>query len=298
MPTLHTPAGTLAYFDSAPGSADKPIALLLHCSAGASLQWRKLIAEIATRYRVVAPDLIGYGATPMTLRAPTMADEVAMIAALAAVLPGPFHLVGHSFGGAVALEAALTIGSRIASLALYEPASFHLLRTHGRDAAWAEISALAARHIGLVETGENQACAKAFMTYWMGPGAYASMPAELKGYVASTVPKIAAEWRMVFESDGTAEAYAGFDFPALVMSGERSTLAARTVAEIFRDSLPGVSWQSLPGIGHMGPVTHAGPVNASLVAFLDKAQRGHSRPAVMPANDIEPPRAAAAARRR
>jgi pimeloyl-ACP methyl ester carboxylesterase len=59
MPTIKTQTGTLAYFDSAPGSSDKPIVVLLHSSASAALQWRKLIGEIAIRYRVVAPDLIG-----------------------------------------------------------------------------------------------------------------------------------------------------------------------------------------------------------------------------------------------
>jgi len=280
MPTLKTQAGPLAYFDSAPGSADKPIAVLLHASAGASLQWRKLIGEIAIRYRVVAPDLIGYGVTPMTPHTPAMADETGMIAALANVLPGPFHLVGHSYGGAVALEAARTIGHRLKSLVLYEPVTFHLLRAHGKDAAWAEISAVAMRHIALVDAGRNQAAAEAFLAYWVGPGAFAAMKPDAQAYIVSTMPKVAAEWLTIFANTATTEAYARFDFPILVMTGERSTLAARTVTEILCGALPGVSWQSLPGIGHMGPVTEAGTVNASLTAFLDKVERKRGGPVV------------------
>ena len=294
MPTLKTQAGPLAYFDSAPGSADKPIAVLLHSSASAAMQWRKLIGEIAVRYRVVAPDLIGYGMTPLTPEAPTMADEVALIAGLAGVLPGPFHLVGHSYGGAVALEAARTLGGRIKSLALYEPVSFHLLRSHGKDAAWAEISAVAMRHIALVDAGRDQAAAEAFMNYWVGSNALAALPPDAQAYIVSTMPKIAAEWQMIFANSGTAEAYASFDFPVLVMTGERSTLAARAVTAILCGALPGMSWQSLPGVGHMGPVSHAAQVNASLTAFLDKAERKRGGPMMAAA---APERAQAVRRR-
>lgn len=296
MPTIKTQAGTLAYFDSAPGSSDKPIVVLLHSSASAALQWRKLIGEIAIRYRVVAPDLIGYGATPMTAKTPTMTDELDQMAALAAVLPGRFHLVGHSYGGAVALEAARIVGARVKSLALYEPVSFHLLKSHGKDAAWREIAAVAMRHIALVDGGQNEAAADAFMTYWTGPGSYAAMRPDLQSYVVGTMPKVAAEWRMVFDNPGTAEAYAGFDFPVLVMTGERSTLAARAVTEVLCGALPGVSWQSLPCISHMGPVTHPAPVNASITAFLDKAERKRGGPVVPPAPPANAP--VRAARRR
>ena len=60
---------------------------------------------------------------------------------------GQVHLVGHSYGGGVALRAAVERPDRIASLTLYEPSAFHLLRAMGARAAGAlaEILALAAR---------------------------------------------------------------------------------------------------------------------------------------------------------
>jgi pimeloyl-ACP methyl ester carboxylesterase len=296
MPTLKTAIGPVAYSDSAPGTV-KPAVILLHSSAGSGAQWKKLARLLAARYRVLVPDLIGYGGTPMTARAPTMADEVAVVSALAETFVGPFHLVGHSYGGAVALEFARSTHKWIASLALFEPVSFHLLSEHGKDAAWAEIEAVATRHIAMVEAGRLRDCAEAFIGYWMGPGAFAAMPAETQAYVVATMPKVAAEWRSVFANRAGAASYGGFAFPVLLLAGQRSTLAARTVAAILRDTVPGIAWQSYPAMGHMGPLTHADIVNAALVEFLDQAA-GATKPP-LPANDATArPSAAAGGQRR
>src|SRR3546814_8229080 len=76
------------------------------------------------------PDLRGYGATEgWSGRAPMrLADEAALVRALAEEAGEPVHLVGHSYGGAVALMAALHFPEAIASLTLIEPVAFFLLR--------------------------------------------------------------------------------------------------------------------------------------------------------------------------
>ena len=82
------------------------------------------------------------------------------------------HLVGHSYGGGVALNVALARPDRIASMALYEPSAFHLLRQMGETgaAAFAEITGVA-RHIcqGVV-TGDYRGAVAAFVDYWNGAG--------------------------------------------------------------------------------------------------------------------------------
>jgi pimeloyl-ACP methyl ester carboxylesterase len=54
----------------------------------------------------------------------------------------PLALVGHSFGGAVAMKAALRLGPDLAGLVLLDPNPFYLLAMYGRDAAYAEAAAL------------------------------------------------------------------------------------------------------------------------------------------------------------
>ena len=121
MPTIELDQARLAYLEVGAGET----VVLLHSSASSGAQWRSLCAPLAERFTALAPDLYGYGASdPWPGRAAmTLADEVAPLEALLARRPGPVHLVGHSYGGAVALRLALRAPT-LRSLTLIEPVAF------------------------------------------------------------------------------------------------------------------------------------------------------------------------------
>lgn len=274
MPLLESEAGVIAYFDNAPVSAGAPTVMLLHSSAASGQQWRRLVGCLTPQFRVITPDLIGYGHTPMTAHAPTMADEIALLLALSRQIDGRFHLIGHSYGGAVALELARALPERIASLALYEPAVFGLLRQSGEQAAWAEIAAIARRHILLVEKGDLAGAAVGFLDYWIGKGALMAMPLQTRMYIVSRMRKVAEEWRTIFSAQaGGYEAgdYAALTMPILLMRGEASTLAARKAADLLGRRLPAPRRQSLPGLAHMAPLIQPDRINPLLADFLAAA---------------------------
>jgi lipase len=102
--------------------------LALHGLTGHGQRWQHpagYVPEIA----VAAPDLLGHGrsswAAPWTIEA--------NVAALAALLDdqadGPVLVVGHSFGGALAMQLAATRPDRVAALLLLDPAV-------GLDGGW------------------------------------------------------------------------------------------------------------------------------------------------------------------
>src|SRR5262245_15621130 len=101
----------------------------LHASASSSAQWRPLIERLGGRFRTLAADLYGSGRSPAWPgeRPMWLADEVALLAPVFEAAGPRFHLVGHSYGGAVALRAALANSARIESLVLFEPVLFSLL---------------------------------------------------------------------------------------------------------------------------------------------------------------------------
>lgn len=278
MPMLDSNAGCLAYFDNAPVDANAPTVMLLHSGAASGQQWRKLIRLLTPRYRVLAPDLIGHGHTPLTRTAPSVAHEVALLAALADRISGPFHLIGHSYGGAVALELACAMPDRIASLALYEPVTFSLLRAAGESEGWAEISAIAQRHVALVDAGDLAGAAMVFIDYWGGKGALLAMPEEMRHYVVGRMGKVAEDWRMLLAATSRPADYGVLRMPVLLMSGTASPLAARSTAEILRDLLPVVEWHLLEGLPHMAPVSQAEQVNPLFAAFLESQSPRRSAP--------------------
>src|SRR5262245_15034118 len=107
--------------------------IALHCSGSSAKQWRSLAQRLGGRYPTSCPAFVGHGPRSHLIgtRPFTLADEAAPILRAVDSLQKPVHLVGHSYGGAVALRVARERPSRIASLTLYEPMALHLLKTAG-----------------------------------------------------------------------------------------------------------------------------------------------------------------------
>ena len=107
--------------------------IALHCSGASAAQWRELGTMLGGGYELTAPEHYGGNiAGPWTgEHVFTLADEAERTIGLIDGDRRPVHLVGHSYGGGVALHVALRRPHAIASLTLYEPSAFHLLREIG-----------------------------------------------------------------------------------------------------------------------------------------------------------------------
>ena len=114
----------------------KHAVLALHCSLGSGRQWTRLAEALGDGYQTFAPDLSGYGTnTAHPVLPMTLAEEVALLSEHIDGSTGPIHLVGHSYGGAVAFKMATSAqyASRIRSLTLIEPILPTLLRESVAD---------------------------------------------------------------------------------------------------------------------------------------------------------------------
>ena len=106
-----------------------PGVVCIHSNASSSAQWRGLMELLAPKFRVLAPDSYGSGKSPdwHSDRVITLADELALIEPVLAKAGAPLALVGHSYGAAIALIAALANPGRVRAMALYEPTLFSLI---------------------------------------------------------------------------------------------------------------------------------------------------------------------------
>lgn len=122
MAETHHYGDSPAYFRTA-GSG--PTILFLHGFNGGSGLWTPNLDDLAEAgYRCVAPDLPGWGETPplpgFSYRMPDLCRW--LLRFLDQVAPGPLQIVGHSFGGAVALHLALMDPDRVERLVLVNSA--------------------------------------------------------------------------------------------------------------------------------------------------------------------------------
>jgi pimeloyl-ACP methyl ester carboxylesterase len=197
MPVIKAGAFDLDYWDVGRG----PALVLVHSSASGNRQWRRLADELMDRYRLIAVNLFGYGETSPWPgeRKQTLGDQAELVIAAAALVAEPVVLIGHSLGGAVALEAALRLGSRARMGIVFEPIPFYLLRDHAADGVFAEIAGIGSgyRERAGAARGDWEGVGALFIDYWSGEGAWASLSPERKASVLAMLPVVIQEWDAV-----------------------------------------------------------------------------------------------------
>ena len=249
-----------------------PSVVCLHSSASSSGQWRPLMDRLAGRFRVIAADLYGAGKTvawpqdrPMRLD-----DEVALLQSVFRAAGDRFHLIGHSYGGAIALKAALAHQDRLISLVVYEPVLFSVLMANASQSdAAREIVAVRDDTIRLVDEGDVNASAERFVDYWTGDGAWAAMPEQRRPAIAEAVRAAKPEWHALFHDPTPLETFAEIYVPTLFLTGTSSKASVLAVARLLTQVLPWVRVEDIEGAGHMAPVTHPDRINPLIETFLE-----------------------------
>ena len=243
----------LRWQDSGAGS---PV-VLVHSGGLSSRQWRKLTRALEGHHRVIAPDLLGYGITGAWPNGKDFhfAEDVGALQELVVGQPEPVDLVGHSYGGFLALQVALVVPARIRTLSLYEPVAFAALREEERSLLPAMTPF----------EGTGEAWLEHFLDAWNGPGAWASMSDDAKQPFRDVAWKLSREVVTLAEDRSRYEA---IQIPTLLLGGERSPEFERRTLQRLHEAIAGSKLAMIPGAGHMGPITHGDAVNQAIVAHL------------------------------
>jgi pimeloyl-ACP methyl ester carboxylesterase len=246
--------------------------IALHCSGAGAGQWSRLAEMLGDRYELLAPEHYGCGSTgPWTgEHAFTLADEAARAIALIDSSGGKVHLVGHSYGGGVALKAALARPARVAGMTLYEPSAFHLLRQMGDAGAKAhtEITSVARSVSQGIVNGDYRGAAATFVDYWNGTGAWSAMRPAVQSALVRWAPKGPLDFRALIDEETQAKAYGALASPVLILRGEHAPMPTRLIAEHLAQLLPSSRLTVVDGAGHMGPLTHAEQVSELIVRHI------------------------------
>lgn len=245
--------------------------ICLHSSMNSSRQWDGLIQRLQHSYNVIAPDLLGYGNAPQWAAgaAPSLDQEVERLADLVNELDGPIHLVGHSYGGAVAIRAAQIFGERVTSLNLYEPVVFAaLFGSESSAEACLEIIRLVKEMQLDYRSGNLFLAAKRFIDYWSRAGTWEAMPVHKQFQLSAQVATVLANFKAVTAEANAAEKLARLKVPTLYLSGQESPAAIHAISGLMKLEMPHAIRHPFDGMGHMGPVTHSDIVNARIEQFI------------------------------
>lgn len=251
------------------GSGPQP-ALLLHCSLAHSGAWAPLMARLGDRWTATAIDHPGHGRSPdwdgsadlnecaTRMARPFLGDEIAA------------DVVGHSFGGSVALRLALERPARVRRLVLIEPVLFAAARLD-RAPGFAEHAAQLAEVDALVRTDPAGALRR-FLDRWGAAVPVAELPARQRRYMEARIGLIPAATPALQDdvhgllAPGVPER---IDLPVLLLEGAESPPVIAAIGDHLARRIGGLRRVVVPGAGHMLPITHPDAVARAIAAFLD-----------------------------
>lgn len=250
-----------------------PAVVCIHAGFGTSGQWRPLMERLAGQFRVIACDMSNSGksgATPRGIKY-TLDEEVAFLGPIFRTSGNTFHLVGHSFGGAVALKAALRYRGRVRSLILFEPTLFALLVSSAPETPAArEIVSHIESTTRRANLGHHESAAQEFVDYWFHSGAWASTREEVRADIRGRMSLIGQRWDALLHDSVALSDVATIDIPVLILAAGNSNAPTRALGQLLIETLPHVRRIEMEGVGHMAPLSDPDRVNSLIEAFLQE----------------------------
>jgi len=240
--------------------------VLLHATLSASVQLVGLARLLVARGPVFALDRRGSGASAMPAPRPLdVAIHVADVAAFldAEGIPAAI-LVGHSFGGVVALEAAGRLPERVVAVVAWEPPYGPLADAETR-AAFATVAAATQRaHVD----GGAVAAAATFLDGVAGDGAWQALPGRARAFLAAQGDGAYADAALGgLEPDGLARIVA----PVTMLTGTASEPFYAPIARAVVERVAGARLSVLDGLRHTAPITDPEPVASAILDAIAAA---------------------------
>lgn len=245
--------------------------VLIHSSGLSGRQWRRLAGELTARnLRAIVPDLSGHGqSAPWAEPTPfAFAIDVARLVAIVRALDGA-HVIGHSYGGLLALHVALAAPDRVRSLTVFDPVAFGVLdpaRDHDALAILGALDLAWGPH-----ADDRERWLRTFVDFWGGAGAWSALRADMRAEFLRVAWVVREGVRTLMEDPTPAATFARIAMPVQLVTGERSPLPARRVVERLAEALPHARVATVPGVGHLGPLTDPAAVNPVFLAALPAA---------------------------
>lgn len=238
------------------GPEGAPVLLMLHGYSGSRDDFNRVAYHLADDFRLIIPDLPGHGDTPL---APEQdVSTVATVERINALVDqlgiDRFHVVGHSLGGAYAIQVAITRMSRVDSLTLIASAGVY---ENNPSEVMTRLNA-----------GENpllvrdKADLRRVLALVMAEPPF--VPEELHGPLYRYQNERLGNYQRVFDAlqdsrdHFTPETFrSGLGYiraPVLLLWGEQDALFPPVVLDEIQPAFKNARRRVLPGIGHMPPL--------------------------------------------
>jgi pimeloyl-ACP methyl ester carboxylesterase len=259
----HTPTGT-SYLATGQGL---PV-VLIHGVGLNKEMWGGQIVGLAPRYRVIAYDMLGHGASPRPATGTDMRSYAEQLGELLDHLQvEKATIIGFSMGGLIARAFALHYPQRTQGLVVLNSV---FNRSPEQRAAVIERTRQVAQY------GPN-ANAEAALARWFSREYQAANPAQINALRETLASNDPEGYLTTYELFATQDMYladrlSSIAVPTLISTGELDPGSTPLMAQELAEYIPGAQVSVLSDQRHMMPVESPRLVNQLLLDFLDHAQ--------------------------
>jgi [ribosomal protein S5]-alanine N-acetyltransferase len=254
--------GTLPHVDVGSGS---PV-VLLHGFGLDARMWSDQVTALKRRHRVLAPDLPGFG--PMGTETGVTRPAEKVYELLATRRLGPVHLVGLSYGGAVAVDLTLTHPAAVRTLVLVDAP---LLGERTGIQAWPTC-------VERAKAGDLPGARAS----WLGAALFERLRSRTEAWTrmqAMVGAYRCGHWcgslETGWERPEPRALLKSVGCPALVLVGEADSPNFKAMAKVYAHEIPGARLLELAGVGHVGPMEDPDGFNSLLLDFLETEEPGN-----------------------
>jgi pimeloyl-ACP methyl ester carboxylesterase len=240
--------------------------VLLHAFPLSSAMWRRQVEALQHAYRVITPDLPGFGGSAALAGPPSvdaMADAVARLLD-ELLIKVPVVLGGLSMGGYVALAFARRHASRLRALVLADTRA---------EADSAEARANRDRLIAFAADNPASAVLEQLLPKMLSPSTPRDSPEvvdEVRVLASEQAPAgVVAALQALRDRPDATPGLAAIRVPTLVLVGRDDALTPPEVAEKLAAGIQGARLEVLDGAGHLSNLEQPRRFNAALWTFLE-----------------------------
>jgi|GEM_PF-1764773 pimeloyl-ACP methyl ester carboxylesterase len=245
--------------------------VFLHCSMSTKEQWTKIFNSLKDKFTVIAIDLYGYGESPFpeVIEGFSLDHETELMESVLNETIGSnakFHLVGHSYGGAVAMKYSTLDDSRNLSLCVYEPMLNHVFRETDNEMYYLGKEFIEEIEQSIINGSPEQGCIK-FIDLFSGEGTFERLPKEIQNIFTGCIKKMPMDYKATIANDLSLDLYKKIKIPVCLISGDKSPALTADISRAVAGVISDCSFQKVKG-GHMAPIENPDNVNKIIENFL------------------------------
>jgi pimeloyl-ACP methyl ester carboxylesterase len=244
------------------------------CSTGAA--WRPVMSIWNQQLHCVTTSLLGYGQTVETRSQVdrSILHETDMLESVIRRTGKPVHLVGHSFGGLVALAVALRNRVQLSSLVVIEPPAVGLLLERGELKHYEAFRRMTSAYFAAYQSGDVAAI-EGMIDFYGGVGTFAAWPDRVRAYAVDTTSVNILDWASAYGFELSAASLAAIQVPALVLWGEASDPAMQRIGALLVESINHGTSAMVDGAAHFMIATHATEVACFIAEHVRRVESRH-----------------------